>query len=300
MNDRLLLMHQVMLGDRKRMSAYDRALQRTVRRGDVVVDVGAGLLPLSLLALRHGARHVYALEADPETALLAREIAARNELEQRVTVIHGDARLARVPEKGDVLVSEMMGNLGPEEEMAAIVAAVARNNLRPGARLVPDRLVTRVQAVELAAEGWGVWQEPVGGYSLSAVREHASGGTQLHFFNRRPRLLSDAAVIADSRMGEGERTRSGTLGLQVTKVGTLHAIIGYFTATLTPGIDLSNFPSYAGCNWAVCVWPMQSTDVVPGDEIRVEVHRPHDVRVATDWRLNCGLARKVEPSLPTR
>jgi protein arginine N-methyltransferase 1 len=299
-NDRLLLTHQVMLGDEKRLSAYDRALQRAVRRGDVVVDVGAGLLPLSLLALRHGARHVYALEGDPETAALACEIVDRNGLEERVTVIHGDARLARLPEKADVLVAEMMGNLGPEEEMAAIVAAVARRNLRPGARIVPERLVTRVQAVELPAEGWGVWQQDVAGYSLSAVPEYASGGAQLHFFNRRPRLLSDAAVIADSRMGEGDRARSGTLGLQVTKVGTLHAVIGYFRATLTTGIELSNFPSYPGCNWAVCVWPMQATDVVPGDEIRVEVHRPHDVRVATHWRLNCGLARKAEPSLPAR
>jgi len=299
-NERLLLMHQVMLGDRRRLAAYDRALRRTVSRGDVVVDVGAGLLPLTLLALQHGASRVYALEGDAETAALAREIAARNGLEDRVTVIQGDARLVRLPEKADVLVSEMMGNLGPEEEMAAIVAAVTRHNLKPGARVVPERLITRVQAVELAAEGWGVWHEPVAGYSLSAVSEYAPGGAQLHFFNRKPRLLSEPATIVDSRMGDADRVRSGTLSLEVTKVGTLHAVIGYFKATLAPGIELSNFPSYAGCNWAVCVWPMQPTDVVPGDDIRVEVHRPHDVRVATDWRLNCGLARKAEPYLPAR
>lgn len=298
MDERLLLMHQVMLGDRTRLSAYDRALEHAVQPGDVVVDVGAGLLPLSLLALKHGARHVYALEADPRTALLAREIVARNRLRERVTVLEGDARLSRLPERADVLVSEMMGNLGPEEEMAAIVAAVARNNLRPGARVVPQRLVTRLQAVELD-ESWGVWQRPVAGYSLSAVADHASGATQLHFFQRPPRLLTDAATIADSRMGEADRSRSGTLRLTVSKVGTLHAVIGYFTATLAPGIELSNFPSYPGCNWAVCVWPMQPTDVVPGDDVRVEVHRPHHVRVATDWRINCGLARKEEPSLPS-
>jgi protein arginine N-methyltransferase 1 len=300
MNDRLLLMHQVMLADRRRVDAFDRALARAVRPGDVVVDVGAGLLVLSLLALRHGARRVYALEGEPETAALAREIVARNGLEDRVVVVDGDARLAHLPERCDVLVSEMMGNLGPEEEMAAIVAAVARHNLKPGARVVPDRLVTRVQAVELREEGWGVWQSPVGGYSLEAVREYASGSTQLHFFHRRPRLLSDAAIIADSRMGAGDRSRSGTLALRVNKVGTLHAIVGYFTATLAPGIELSNFPSYPNCNWAVCVWPMQYTDVVPGDEIRLEVHRPADIRIATDWRLSCGLARRQDSCLPAR
>jgi len=300
MDDRTLLMHQVMLADRRRIQAYDRALARSVRSGDVVIDVGAGLLVLSFLALRHGARHVYAIEADPETAFLARQIVAHNNLEDRLTVIEGDARLVHTPEKADVLVSEMMGNLGPEEEMAAIVAAVARHNVRSGGRLVPERLVTRVRAVELGPEGWGVWQGEVGGFSLGPVRDYASGAAQLHFFQRQPRLLTDAAVIADSRMGEGDRDRGGTLALRVTKVGTLHAIIGYFTATLVPGIELSNFPSYSGCNWAVCVWPMQYTDVVPGDEIRVEVQRPTNIRVATDWRLSCGLARKHEQCLSTR
>jgi protein arginine N-methyltransferase 1 len=292
MDDRLLLMHQVMLGDRRRIAAYDRALGQTVTTGDVVVDVGAGLLVLSLLALRHGAGHVYALEGDPATAFLAGQIVKNNGLEDRITVIEGDARLARLPAKADVLVAEMMGNLGPEEEMAAIVAAVARNNLRPGALLIPQRLVTRVQAVELAAEGWGVWRDDMCGYSLSTVREYASGRAQLHFFNQPPRLLSDAAVIADSRMGESDRSRSGTIALPVTNVGTLHAMIGYFTASLAPEVELSNFPSYPGCNWAVCVWPMQYTDVVPGDEIRFEVERPGHLRIATDWRLSCSLARR--------
>src|SRR5437899_2956809 len=87
--------------------------------------------------------------------------------------------------------------------------------LVPEARVKPVRLVTRVQAVELAMEGWGVWRDDLLGYSLSPVREYASGAAQLHFFSRRPRLLTAPAVIADSRMGEGERTRSGTLGLRI-------------------------------------------------------------------------------------
>jgi hypothetical protein len=43
---------------------------------------------------------------------------------------------------------------------------------------------------------------------------------------------------------------------------------------------------------------MRYADVVPGDEIRVEVHRPTDVRIATD--LIRSLARANEPCLPTR
>jgi len=73
MDQRLLLMHQMMLADRPRMTAYDRALAQAVEPGSVVVDVGAGTLALSMLALRHGAEHVYAIEADPEMALWRNE-----------------------------------------------------------------------------------------------------------------------------------------------------------------------------------------------------------------------------------
>src|SRR4029079_16394519 len=138
LDQRLLLMHQVMLGDRRRLDAYERALRQAVAPGDIVVDVGAGSLILSLLALECGARRVYAIEADPQMAALATQIAVDNCLTGRLTVVVGDARTVRLPERADVLVSEMMGNLGPEEEMAVILQAAARRFLRPGGKVVPQ------------------------------------------------------------------------------------------------------------------------------------------------------------------
>ncbi|MFD0534614.1 50S ribosomal protein L11 methyltransferase [Actinomadura luteofluorescens] len=80
MDQRLLLMHQAMLADRPRLEAYERALEDAIPPGGVVADVGAGTLALSLLALRCGAEHVYAVEADPETAQVAARIAEQNDL----------------------------------------------------------------------------------------------------------------------------------------------------------------------------------------------------------------------------
>ncbi|WP_312247358.1 50S ribosomal protein L11 methyltransferase [Micromonospora sp. D75] len=105
MDQRLLLMHQMMLGDAPRLRAYDRALEEAVTPGDVVVDVGAGLLALSLLALRHGAEHVYAVEADPATAAAAARNIEATDLKRRLTRVTGDARTVRLPRKADVLVS---------------------------------------------------------------------------------------------------------------------------------------------------------------------------------------------------
>jgi protein arginine N-methyltransferase 1 len=291
MEQHLLTMHQVMLGDRVRLRAYDAALRQTVRPGDVVVDVGAGTLILSLLALRHGAFHVYAIEGSPTVAALACRIAERNKLEGRVTIIQGDARTVGLPTSVDIIVSEMMGNLGPEEEMAEVVSAVASRHLKSTGRVIPGRVQTWFQAVQLRDEGWGVWSDDFWGYSLNAVQEYAPPVAQLHFFSRPPIALSKPVLGADDRIGappEGIRER---LRLNVTRPGTIHAVIGFFRAALTDTVTLSNHPGYPGCNWAVWLWPLRHMDVRPGMAIDMTVKPAVDVRNAAEWRLDCHIAR---------
>ncbi len=291
MHQRNLIMHQVMLSDRTRLNAYDEAIGLTVRPGDVVADVGAGTLALSLLALRHGAGHVYAIEGDPETAALARVIADANRLHRQVTVIQGDARNVRLPAEVDVVVSEMMGNLGPEEQMAEVVAAVAQRHLKPSGHVIPARVLTQLQAVSFPMEGWGVWSDDFFGYSLSAIQDYAPSAAQLHFFTDQPVPLSPPADVADELLGSAVDGSCNHVRLEIVEPGILHAIIGYFTATLTDGVTLSNHPAYRGCNWAVWVWPLRHTAVLPGQAIDVEIKRPADVRLATDWRLDCAVTR---------
>ncbi|WP_199444299.1 50S ribosomal protein L11 methyltransferase [Umezawaea beigongshangensis] len=296
MDSRLLAMHQVMLADHVRIDAYDRALARAVRPGDVIADVGAGTLVLSVLALKHGASHVYAIEADPAMAQLAERIAADNDFRDRITVVQGDARVARLPRAVDVVVAELMGNLGPEEEMVELVAAVAKRNLAPGGRVVPRRLTTHLTAIGFDGEGWGVWREEHLGYRLDAVRAAAPPGPQLHFFQRDPVLLSAHVPVAVSEIGVSRAGRPAAPGrLRVERAGELHAVMGHFSAELADGVVLSNFPSYPGCNWAVWTWPIKHTPVLPGDEVLAELVPPLSraaARDATEWRLDCALSRR--------
>lgn len=294
-DQRLLLMHQTMLADAPRLRAYDEALEQAVDPGDVVVDVGAGTLVLSLLALRHGAGHVYAVEADPRMATVAARIIEANDLKDRLTLVAADARTLRLPRPADVLVSEMMGNLGPEEEMAEVLGVVARRVLRPGGRVVPRRLTTQLAAIEFDNEGWGLWGADFLGHRFDVVQELVEPQAHLHFFQRPPKLLSNPAPIADQALGRAGSARPRpSQRLRIVSPGTLHAVVGFFTADMADGVELSNFPSYPGCNWAVWIWPLRHTRVAEGDELRVDLHRPRGgtgTRLATDWRLDCGIVR---------
>jgi ribosomal protein L11 methyltransferase len=69
-----------------------RLMQRAVRSGDRVADLGAGSAVLSIAAARLGAARVAAIEIDPDAVRDAEANVARNGVGDRVVVIEGDVR----------------------------------------------------------------------------------------------------------------------------------------------------------------------------------------------------------------
>src|SRR5690242_14709094 len=103
-----LSVHREMIFDEVRTSAYARAISLAVKDGDVVVDVGTGTGLLALLAVKAGAKRVYAIE---KTSIIdvARANANKLGVAGRIEFIRDDSRNARLPEKADVIVSEVIG-----------------------------------------------------------------------------------------------------------------------------------------------------------------------------------------------
>jgi ribosomal protein L11 methyltransferase len=80
-------------GEHETTRGVIRLMQREVRGGDVVADLGAGSAVLSIAAAKLGAARVVAIENDPDAIGNAEENVARNGVEDRVAVIEGDARI---------------------------------------------------------------------------------------------------------------------------------------------------------------------------------------------------------------
>lgn len=83
--------HEKMLMDKIRCDAYKDAIQRTVKPGDVVVDLGAGTGLLSFFAVQAGARHVYAIE-ESGIADVAAELIEANGFRDRITLIRENSK----------------------------------------------------------------------------------------------------------------------------------------------------------------------------------------------------------------
>ncbi|HGE6810403.1 TPA: 50S ribosomal protein L11 methyltransferase [Pseudomonas aeruginosa] len=129
--------HDLMLNDRLRMRAYRQAIFEVVRPGDRVVDLGTGTGILSLWALEAGAAQVVGIEMN--TAIL--ELAVRR-LEQagfgdRFVPINRLSYDIELDERADVLISEIMGNIGDNENFQPILQAAIRRFLKPAGRILP-------------------------------------------------------------------------------------------------------------------------------------------------------------------
>ena len=94
-----------MIRHKQRVTLFQDAIDTCVSSNDVVVEIGTGLGTYSFFAVKSGARRVYAIEEN-DIIRVARELARKNKLSERITFVQGDSTEVVLKEKGDVLIFE--------------------------------------------------------------------------------------------------------------------------------------------------------------------------------------------------
>ena len=239
--------------------------------------VGTGTGLLSMFAAQAGAARIYAVEHCPATAELARELIARNAMDDRITVIEGTAVEVELPEPVDVLLIELIGNLGSEEDIEAVAAAVASRWLKPGGRCVPERLRTFALPVQVSPTPAEVFSQ--GNYGLdfgvaTQLSEPQPGKAYPRF--SRPRRLGPAVLLEDIVVGQPApiARKALTVELAVDAPGHLQQVLGYFEAELAPGVRARSFPAYPVASWTAYSFPMMPPRTVePGQRFAFHLQR---------------------------
>lgn len=263
------LMHTLMLNDRARTSAYFAGISEVVKPGDVVVDIGTGTGILAMGAARAGAKHVYAIEATGigETA---KALFEANGLADRITLLSGWSTQVELPERADVMVSEIIGNEPLGERVLETTIDARKRLLKPDARLIPGKLKimglpitipdTELAKMTFTEDTLRNWQASYG-INFDPLKEIIQNAPQTFFV--KPQKAKDWTVIgnpvllADVDFKTVKQTMiDNTVEGYAEVKGELNGMLIYFELELGPNAILSTHPARADKDnhWLSVVW----------------------------------------------
>ncbi|MFL5385714.1 MAG: 50S ribosomal protein L11 methyltransferase [Longimicrobiaceae bacterium] len=267
-----------MIEDPVRTDAYLAALRQSVTPGCVVVEIGTGTGFFAVMAVRMGARRVYAIEADPAIAA-AREVAALNGCADRIEFIERMSTEVTLPEPGDVLHSDLRGVLPVHQFHIPSIADARTRLLRPGGVQIPQEDVLWMALLE---------SDETAAYHLRN-RDPAPHGVDFapvhrllaHTWRKR-RVPAEELISAPAEWARidyrtvVDPTVRGTATLAAARDGVAHGVSAWFEARLLPGIGFTNAPGSPEAIYGQAYFPFPSA---------VSVREGEGVEVTLEGRL---------------
>lgn len=243
-----VLDYGLMATDGVRMSAYARAIERAVKPGSVVLDLGSGTGIFSLLAARAGARHVHAVDINP-AVWVAKDLAMANGFGDRISVYEASAFDVQLPEQVDVIVSDMRGKTALSGSHLAAIQDAKTRWLKPGGVVIPSRdrlFVGVVEVPELAAYLANGWQSCEDfGFDFAAARTSILNSV----YADRPHTTPASSLLTTSESwatitfaGDNPDVFTGTAKLEGRRRGTAHGLAVWFEATVFEELAYSSEP----------------------------------------------------------
>jgi len=262
-----------MIADRVRMDAYARALRQAIRPGSIVVDIGTGTGVLALISCQCGAGRVYAIDTSDAVAV-AREAVRDNGFADRVVIIHQRSTDVAIPDRADVIVSDIRGVLPPLGLNLASLIDARERFLANGGNLIPwrDRIYAAlVEFPERHQKMVAPWTEESLGLNLRSGLRYVQNcwgkaRVPLNQLLSAPRMWAEldyASMTTTGIRGSGE--------LFAARKGVAHGLLAWFDTELGPGVGFSNAPGgpeliygQAFFPWPEAV-PVRESDVVAFD-----------------------------------
>jgi len=264
-----------MISDRGRFDAYANAIARAVRPGDVLLEIGCGPAVFALLACRAGAARVYAIETE-DVVHLAKQLASANGLAERIKFLQSDSRRTELPERVNVIVSDIRGTLPLFEHAIPSLEDARQRLLAPGGILIPQRDTLMVALAEAdvyyssLTAPWNLSMQDLDlSSSLSLILNENYG---VRFI--REQLLTEPKnwCVLDYAAGV-QKQGAANLSFRVVRPGVAHGLCLWFETQLFEGIGYSSGPGGASTIYGQAFLPwLEAVKVVEGQEIQVELH----------------------------
>jgi SAM-dependent methyltransferase len=261
-----------MIADRGRMDAYRAALRRVIRSDSVVLDIGCGTAIFSLLACQLGARRVYAVEPD-DAIQVGREIAAANGYRERIVFIQDRSDRVNLPERADVIVSDLRGILPLFGHHLSSIIDARRRWLAPDGVMIPqsDTLwAAVVQAPELYSRYFGGLDGDSYELKMDAARTIVANSWSKARVEAQQLVVEPQCWATLDYRTVRDINAGGELTWITTRSGTASGLIVWFDSTLIEGVGISNAPTAPELIYGSAFFPLlKPVEIDAGDQIAV-------------------------------
>ena len=283
--------HIMMLNDARRNALYDKAIAKYAPNR-VVLDLGSGSGLLSMMALRAGAKKVFAVEQDPWLVQQARIILTQNKLfDHRIRIINASidqlVNSHEIDESVDLIITEIF-DCGLIGEGCLSSIAQAKYFLKPDGRVIPLQGSIHaflVDSAQLRAQH--LLPDDIMGFDFSALIELRQMGHMDKISSYTDaRVVSNTLNLLTLDFQQNIPTQvEKTVAFTVHQDASIDAMVVYFQLLLAPSILLKSISSgFSHWNqWLL--FPKKSIRVHQGDTVTVHIHnKNHGKFMSSMWR----------------
>jgi protein arginine N-methyltransferase 1 len=264
--------HQTMLADRERVELFRRAIFKTVKKGDVVIDIGTGTGIMAIFAAQAGAKKIYAIESSP-IIKLARKIAEDNDLSKKICFIGKNSweiKSSEIKERADVIISETVGFLGVDEGIIKTMDNIKRKFGKKSVVLIPNKLSLFFSPVSLLRDDDNIsfWKEKKYGINFSRLSELAENNIYIRkTFSPKEFLSKEKKLLQFNLMGRNKNSFKGKAEFKINKKVYLNGFAGWFMVDLGGKTYLSTAPRKSVLHWKQCFLSVSKIFIKKGQSL---------------------------------
>jgi len=264
--------HGMLVADQVRCAAYSDAIAAAVQAGDAVLDIGSGSGLLSLFACQAGARKVYSVERTP-IIKLARKLAAANGYADRIEFIEADLITVELPERVNLVVSELMSQAIFGQHLERLTAHARQNFLVDGGKMLPGRVMYSAMPVDAESDRRRRWPS-TDAYQLNLrplVEAIAHRPMPLKLSKQLPLSSPELIYTYDGYSCDGRARIRAQADYVIEQSGSFSGVAAWFDADLGGGIRLGN--QQDNISWANVLFPIaEAVAVKPGARVEFKLN----------------------------
>lgn len=285
--------HRILLSDSVCQKSYFKQIQNQIKAGDVVLDLGTGSGLHTLFALRSGAKKVYAIDMDPLIEA-AKKVIAQNNYSESVEFIQGYSREIELPEKVDVIIS----NIGFLYTVNDLHDAAIRF-LKPGGKMIPDAVslsLSPIESPEFYAHSIENWVNNSYGFDFSELHRLALHHPHYWTLKNERHLAATYTSPPITLKKAVKKILKWSNDFKIKNAGTLHGIGGWYSFFTNEQEFLSTRPPHELSKelWQNFIFPLaEPLQVQPGDSLHftLSMHR-EIINEAPIWVWETSLNQK--------